>query len=667
MYQQDPLFDELLRKPMMMASQEEDYDEEEEEEEDFFSDDVMQALREEQEAAETEADAFVSSLLGEQSATESTAEPESPESAPPPPPPKEYTLPGIWRHPWGYPLITLLGFIPLILLSAFTVIQKSLSLPMTLFLLIFVVGLGFSVYQMFYLNAHKYTFTVSFDKVRSFFRWPEVLVITVVLVVISLLNLSALSKGKPLTLSGKPVVLAPAVSQSETLQNKNENLQSSSEHEEIIYSSFKQASKTPEDNSALTQPGVAGGAVSKVGSLSPVGDKYNRLFPRPVAGGVVGLVGAMDIPEIQGMEKSVESVQGVRGTGNPLLDVLFMKGSLAAAFGYAFVLGIAGLIFGLMRKFETPFSRKYVETIHVDTAKVTRIDEPEPAPIMTVVNLIARMTMGATFGATLGFILGFIQVLMLNFFFGQQLNNPALSPLLTSLGLSTSPDLSFTYAVSLGGMLFPLVILVVGKMSPQGMSISDELIRTHYRHEPQGRVISSEQTGGAFENPAIISFDGIGMTDALETELETSRLMEELSMDEDNLTAEIIDEFGRDFENVFGIDPRELLSSQGPRHSVDKKLLSSVLDESFGELGNVPVEISAELGQATLDLVEWLNLKEGTLVLLNKPANEEIDVLFNGVRKGKGKLIVSDSHLAVKVSTTYFNSGNGKQLHNLTV
>jgi flagellar motor switch/type III secretory pathway protein FliN len=45
-----------------------------------------------------------------------------------------------------------------------------------------------------------------------------------------------------------------------------------------------------------------------------------------------------------------------------------------------------------------------------------------------------------------------------------------------------------------------------------------------------------------------------------------------------------------------------------------KKLLSSALDESFGELGNVPVEISAELGQATLDLVEWLNLKEGTLV-----------------------------------------------------
>lgn len=653
MYQQDPLFDELLRKPMMMASQEDDYEEEDEEEEDFFSDDVMQALQAEKAAEEAETDAFVSSLMGETPSLE--AEPAEP--APPPPPPKEYTLPGIWRHPWGYRLMTLFGFVPLALLSAFTVIQKSLSLPMTLFLLVFVVGLGFSVYQMLYLNTHKYTFTVSFDNVRSFFRWPEVLVISAVLLVISFLNLGGLSKGKPLTLSGKPVAVAPAVSQG----SENE--------EEVIYSSFKQGQDpvsvaTPD--STATQPAAVGGAVGNVGGLSTVGDKYNRLFPKgPVAGGVVGLVGAMNVPDAV---MPVEHAQVVMGTGNPLLDMLFMRGSLAAAFGYAFVLAIAGLLFGLMRKFETPFSRKYVETIHVDTAKVTRIDEPEPAPVMGLVNLVARMTMGATFGATLGFILGFIQVLPLNLFFSKQLGNPVLSPLLATLGLTTSPDLSFTYAVSLGGILIPCVILVVGKMSPQGMSISDELIRTHYRHEPQGRVIPSDQAaGGVFANPAIISFDSGGMSDALETELETTRLMEELSMDEDNLVAEIIDEFGRDFESVFGIDTRELLTTQGPRHSVDKKLLSSALDESFGELGNVPVEISAELGQATLDLVEWLNLKEGTLVLLNKPANEEIDVLFNGVRKGKGKLIVSDSNLAVKVSTTYFNSGNGNQLHNLSV
>jgi hypothetical protein len=32
---------------------------------------------------------------------------------------------------------------------------------------------------------------------------------------------------------------------------------------------------------------------------------------------------------------------------------------------------------------------------------------------------------------------------------------------------------------------------------------------------------------------------------------------------------------------------------------------------------------------------------------------------LNGVRKGKGKLLVTDSNLSVKVSTTYFGGNNG--------
>ena len=63
MYQQDPLFDELLRKPMMMASQNDDYDEDEEEE-DLFGDDIMAALQAEKDAESAEAEAYAASLLG---------------------------------------------------------------------------------------------------------------------------------------------------------------------------------------------------------------------------------------------------------------------------------------------------------------------------------------------------------------------------------------------------------------------------------------------------------------------------------------------------------------------------------------------------------------------------------------------------------------------------
>jgi len=160
-------------------------------------------------------------------------------------------------------------------------------------------------------------------------------------------------------------------------------------------------------------------------------------------------------------------------------------------------------------------------------------------------------------------------------------------------------------------------------------------------------------------NPAAISFE-IG-DDELERELATTKLVNELSHDDDNLTSEIIEEFVREFEAVFGIDTRELITQpRGAKQTVvDRKRLASALDESFGELGNVPVEISAELGSANLPITEWLNLREGTLVLLDKPANAEIDILFNGVRKGKGKLVVSDNALSVKVSTTNFQGGEG--------
>jgi flagellar motor switch/type III secretory pathway protein FliN len=662
MYQQDPLFDELLRKPMMMADQnnETDDDYEDDEEEDLFGDDVMQALQAEKEAEQADADAFAASLLESQAEEEpEPAEAAAPEA--PPPPPKEYTLPGIWRHPLGYPLITLLGFVPFTLLSTFAVIQKSLSLPMVLFLLVFAIGLGFSVHHMIYLNKNQYTFTVNFDNVRGFFQWKEILVISAVLVIISILNLGGLAKHHPLTLTGKRIHDA-ALSPTHSSPQEHE--------EEIVYSSFKQA-ETPQNAPGQMPPAGVGGTVGLAGNQDKIGDKYNNLFKQglpPVpnrykgaAGGIAGLVGSLT-PADEAIPPKTAFTQG---TGNALLDTLFMGGSLAAAFGYAFVLAIAGLIFGAMRKFDTAFSRKYVETIHVDTAKVTRIDSPEISPAQQALNVMARMTIGACFGATLGFLLGFLQVTLLTLLFAKQATNPAISPLLSSLGLASSPDLSFANAISLGGLLIPFVMLVVGKMSPQGFSVTDELIRQHYRIEPQGHVVSADQAG-AFANPALVSFDG-GLSDALEEELETNKLMKELSMDEDNLASEIIDEFGREFESVFGIDTRELLMAQGPRQSVDKKLLASALDESFGELGNVPVEISAELGQATLDLVEWLNLKEGTLVLLNKPANEEIDVLFNGVRKGKGKLIVSDSNLAVKVSSTYFNRNNGNPLHHLSV
>ncbi len=665
MYQHDPHLDDLLRRPMQMAMNDDEYDEyddddEYEDEDDLFGEDVLQAAVDEREDQERAAEAFAASLLG---GDESTSEQVSQEAAAPEPPPEQaklFTRPGIRRNLIGYGLLTILGFVPFVMLLLFG-LAAGLSATMIVFSVAMFLGLALSVYNLIYHFQHGYEFTASFN-IRTFFRfWPEVLVITVVLVGVSFWNLANLSNGQPLTLSGKPVA-APVASQS--FENE----------EEVVFSSFKLAqaneakkqmtASTPDELLQMNKEkldNIAGGVVGAAGSVQ--GPNYNELVEGgPVSGAAIGIIGAADLPADVRVAPSA-SERPILASDNALINTFFMGGPLCAALGYAFIIGLAGALFGAVRRFETPFSQKYVEIINIETGEVTS-DKQAIAPIMKPINAVSRVLIGLFYGATSGFVLGLLLIVPLVVFFRSALLNPLSAPLLQTLGVSNIPDLAFTNAVTVGGLMVPLVILAVVKLSPQGMSVSEELMRQHYEIKPTGRFVSADSPLGMV-SPNAISFGPEGVSlmipdDELETELANSRLMDELAMGDDNLTSEIIEEFGREFETVFGIDTRELMTQPTQRQGmVDRKLLASALDESFGELGNVPVEISAELGSANLPITEWLNLRVGTLVLLDKPANEEIDILFNGVRKGKGKLVVSDDALAVKVSNTYFQPSNG--------
>lgn len=647
MYQHDPFLDDLLRKPMQMAMNDDDeydeYDDEydDEDDDDLFGEDVLQAVQDEREAQEADAEAFAASLLGGHPEEETAAEAEvevSPEQA------KLFTRPGIRRNLIGYSLLTLFGFVPLVLLLLFGGVA-GLGKTMTLFSVLMLVGLALSVYNLIYSFQHGFEFTVSFN-VRSFFRFlPEVLVMAILLVGLGFWNMSRLPSGTPLTLSGKAIPTRMAS------DDATEAVES-----EVIFSSFDEKPDAAK---------VTGSAVAVAGANRMIGDRFNEMLDVPVVGGAVGGIGAYQLPAEMLPKTNAASNKPVLKSDNPLINSFFLGGALCAAFGYALIVGLAGALFGAMRKFETPFSQKMVEIINIETGEVTSDRQPI-APIMKAVSYVSRVLMGLYYGATLGFILGLAVILPLYIFMQGGLAEPMLAPLLNVMGLSNQPDISFTNAVSLGGIMVPLVIMIVAKLSPQGMSISEELMRQHYEIKPTGRFVSADSPLLDMNNPAAISFGGnmipLIPDDELETELANTRLMDELAMEEDNLTAEIIEEFGRDFETIFGIDTRELISDHGHRQtSLDRKKLASALDESFGELGNVPVEISAELGQARLPITEWLNLRVGTLVLLDKPANEEIDILFNGVRKGKGKLVIEDDSLAVKVSQTQFQAGNGNR------
>lgn len=648
MYQHDSSLDDLLRRPMKMAINDDDYeyeyedDEFEDEEDDLFGSDVLAAAQAEKEAEEQAAEAFAASLAGLQ--PEADVVEEDAEAAPEPPPEQNtrFYRYGIRRNIFAYFGLVIASLLPLTLLVIFG-LSVGFSLLSTLFALGLVVGLVLSVYQFYFLYSTYNKIAVSFN-VRSFFRFaPELILVSVVLLGLSFWNIGSMANGNPFSLSGRPL----QSQQMSTLFEENQ--------EETIYSSFKQAQVNKDKaNNTL------GGSVAAAGAQNL--KNPSDYMKEPVAGAAAAsIVNDMPADALPAAPQS-NQVEPLR-SNTPAINKFFMGGPLCAALGYAFMVGIAGLLFGLMRPFSTPFSETKEEIFDIETGEVTS-NTHSKAPIMKPLDMVHRAFVGLSYGSTLGFLLGAAIILPLNLFFKGLLANDNVSPLLQTLGLSNIPDLAFTNGLTLAGIMVPLVLLIVAKMSPQGLSVSEADIQDQYVIKPTGRFVPADQlVGGNMANPAIVNFS-TGMIipdDELEAELANDRLMDELAMEDDNLTSEIIEEFGRDFESVFGIDTRELITQpKGRQHEiVDRKQLSSALDESFGELGNVPVEISAELGQATLDITEWLNLKEGTLVLLDKPADEEIDILFNGVRKGKGQLIVAEDSLAVQVSNTNFQGQNG--------
>ena len=649
MYQHDSSLDDLLRRPMQMATNDDEYeyeyedDEYDEEEDDLFGSDVLEAVKAERQAEEHAAEAFAASLLGGH--PENDVEDEV--VAAPEPPPEQNKLflrSGIRRNIFGYGGIIFAGLVSLSLLVLFG-LRAGLSSTMWLFTLGLVVGLALSVYHLFFIASHFDQFTVGLN-VRRFFRFvPELLTISVVLLGITFWNISGMATGNPFTLSGKPL----SVNKVSTLFEENQ--------EETVFSSFKQAQINKEN-----AQNTIGGSVAAAGAQQ--GNNLSEYVKEPAAGaaaaGMVNNLPADAIPTLP----TDNSSESPLSNDDPLINSAFLGGALCAALGYAFIVGIAGALFGLLRQFDTPFSETKQEIFNIETGEVTT-NVQNKAPIMKPVDLIYRAFIGLFYGSSVGFLLGAAVILPLNLLFNGLLTNDNVRPLLHSLGLSNIPDLAFSNGLTIAGIMVPLVLIVVAKLSPQGMSMSESVILDQYVIKPTGRFVSADQLiGGNLPNPSIVNFGGLGMMipdDELETELANDRLMDELAMEDDNLTSEIIEEFGRDFESVFGIDTRELITQPKGRQSsfVDRKQLSSALDESFGELGNVPVEVSAELGKATLDITEWLNLREGTLVLLDKPADEEIDILFNGVRKGKGQLIVSEDALAVRISNTNFQRQNG--------
>jgi flagellar motor switch protein FliN/FliY len=78
---------------------------------------------------------------------------------------------------------------------------------------------------------------------------------------------------------------------------------------------------------------------------------------------------------------------------------------------------------------------------------------------------------------------------------------------------------------------------------------------------------------------------------------------------------------------------------------IEKKLLSG-----YENLMDISVDFIAELGITNLTLQEMLKLDKGSVIDLEKPAGESVELYINNKIFGKGEVMVYEKNLAIRIN-----------------
>ncbi|EGQ9284371.1 FliM/FliN family flagellar motor switch protein [Vibrio parahaemolyticus] len=73
------------------------------------------------------------------------------------------------------------------------------------------------------------------------------------------------------------------------------------------------------------------------------------------------------------------------------------------------------------------------------------------------------------------------------------------------------------------------------------------------------------------------------------------------------------------------------------------------ISKGLSNIRGFTVELSAEVGVATIELSEAENLQSGSIIMLSKMEGELTDIKINGTYIGKGQIVEKDGRYGVKV------------------
>lgn len=65
---------------------------------------------------------------------------------------------------------------------------------------------------------------------------------------------------------------------------------------------------------------------------------------------------------------------------------------------------------------------------------------------------------------------------------------------------------------------------------------------------------------------------------------------------------------------------------------------------------DIPVSLSVELGRTQMKVREVMSLTTGTVIELEKPVEDPVDLYVNGKLVGRGEVVVVDNCLGIKIT-----------------
>ena len=90
--------------------------------------------------------------------------------------------------------------------------------------------------------------------------------------------------------------------------------------------------------------------------------------------------------------------------------------------------------------------------------------------------------------------------------------------------------------------------------------------------------------------------------------------------------------------------------SDAPKARADRRDKSIAAAPNFDLLAGVSLRVSVEVGSTSMTLAELLALSEGSVVELDRAANELLDIYANGTLIAKGEIVSIDGRYGIQIA-----------------